>query len=101
MVRLSHPDRPVMEKRQTHGDQSNPTWPIISKEITLEPIICIQCGTEFDLSGTNRDKLTMRGFDLPKRCPDCRKKKSKYLVDENPIRRRDKKKHYHQKYDQN
>jgi hypothetical protein len=70
------------------------------KEIALETIVCIQCGDEFEVSGINREKLSDRGFDLPKRCPDCRRKKSKFAVDESNQRRRDKKKHYHQKYDQ-
>ena len=88
-----------MEKRQVHYGQSDPTRPLISEETTLEPIVCIQCGDEFELTGTNREKLTLRGFDLPKRCPECRKKKSKFMADES-TQRRGKKKHYHQKYDQ-
>lgn len=69
------------------------------EEPILESLVCIQCGNEFELSRLNLSKLAARGFDLPKRCPDCRRHKAQHLVDENPRRRRDKKKHYHQKYD--
>ena len=71
----------------------------LSQEVSLEPIICIQCGNEFELSVIECNTLLSRGFDLPKRCPDCRKHKSKHLVGGKPRRRRDKKKHYLQKYE--
>jgi hypothetical protein len=83
-----------------HIERTRPIEAIHLEETTLEPIVCIQCGDEFELSGDTFDKLTTRGFDIPKRCPDCRRNKSKYLVDEISPRRREKKKRYHQKYDQ-
>ena len=75
------------------------TWPFMSQEIIWEPIACIQCGNEFELSNVDRSKLAARGFDLPKRCPDCRRNKSRDIAEELPRRRRTRKKQYHQKYD--
>jgi len=66
---------------------------------TSETIECVQCGKEFELSGKDLDQLAARGFDLPKRCRDCRRNKSKYMAADDCRRRREKKKHYHQKYD--
>lgn len=43
------------------------------KDISL---ICIQCGNQFSISFNEYERLFMRGFDIPKRCPDCRKHKS-------------------------
>ncbi|MDY6953369.1 MAG: zinc-ribbon domain containing protein [Thermodesulfobacteriota bacterium] len=38
---------------------------------------CIQCGTEFVFSGQERERFMAKGFAVPKRCPECRKKKDK------------------------
>ena len=38
---------------------------------------CIQCGNDFSISGEEMEKLYSRGFAIPKRCPDCRRNKSK------------------------
>ena len=64
----------------------------------MEAITCIQCDKEFEVSDADREKFASRGFDLPKRCPDCRRKKTRQLPDDRH-RRRDKKKHYRDKYD--
>ena len=40
-------------------------------------LTCIQCGSPFVVTGEEQEKLSNRGFDIPKRCPDCRKNKSK------------------------
>jgi hypothetical protein len=68
-------------------------------EVASEAIECVQCGKEFELSEKDLDQLAARGFDIPKRCPDCRRNKSRYATDDSHRRRRDKKKHYHNKYD--
>jgi hypothetical protein len=44
------------------------------KDMTLR---CVQCGTEFLFSGQERERCTAKGFGVPKRCPECRKKKAK------------------------
>jgi len=44
---------------------------------------CIQCGNEFMVSGKEIEKLFSRGFAVPKRCQDCRRKKSKNLNENN------------------
>lgn len=38
---------------------------------------CIQCGAEFEFSIEDQLRHRKMNFDDPKRCPDCRKKKSK------------------------
>ena len=38
---------------------------------------CIQCGTEFVFSGQEHARFMAKGFGVPKRCPECRKKKAK------------------------
>ena len=54
-------------------------------------MICVQCEQEFSLSQRERERLALHGLDLPKRCPECRRRKSKsYPVAE---RRRDSKRH--------
>jgi DNA-directed RNA polymerase subunit RPC12/RpoP len=48
-------------------------------------ISCIQCGADFKFSVSDQIRHREMNFDDPKRCPDCRKRKSK------PTRSRDKK----------
>ena len=43
-------------------------------------LICIQCDNPFTLSSEEQERLLRREFGLPKRCPDCRRKKSKRLL---------------------
>ena len=38
-------------------------------------ITCIDCSCEFELTAKNIAWFEQQGFDLPKRCPDCRKKR--------------------------
>ena len=38
---------------------------------------CIQCDNAFTLTVEEQKRLLDRGFSLPKRCPECRRKKSK------------------------
>ena len=45
-------------------------------------LTCVQCGNQFILSAKEREKLMARGFDLPKRCLDCRKRKYRYFQEE-------------------
>ena len=40
-------------------------------------LTCIQCGSPFTITGKDQEKLSSKGFGIPKRCPDCRKNKSK------------------------
>ena len=62
-------------------------------------IDCVQCGSEFELSPAEVDHYISKGFDLPKRCSDCRKKKSRGENDDAFRSQREKKKHYRLKYD--
>jgi hypothetical protein len=38
-------------------------------------ITCVDCSKEFELTAKNIAWFEQQGFDLPKRCPDCRKKR--------------------------
>jgi hypothetical protein len=40
-------------------------------------IRCIQCGLSFSLTVAEQKRFMSKGFDLPKRCPVCRKNKIK------------------------
>ncbi|MFC1895668.1 zinc-ribbon domain containing protein [Thermodesulfobacteriota bacterium] len=40
-------------------------------------LTCIQCGEEFVFSAAEQGKYNSRGFDPPRRCPECRRKKAK------------------------
>jgi len=42
-------------------------------------IICIQCGKPFVFSVADQRRFMMLGFDTPRRCPDCRKRKSRMI----------------------
>ncbi len=45
-------------------------------------ITCIQCGAEFDFSIDDQIRHREMKFDNPKRCPACRKHKSKLKDDQ-------------------
>lgn len=40
-------------------------------------IQCIQCGKPFVFTAAEQERFLSRGFDAPRRCCDCRKKKAK------------------------
>lgn len=40
-------------------------------------LTCIQCEKPFIFTATEQERFASHGFDTPKRCPDCRRKKSK------------------------
>ena len=40
-------------------------------------ITCIQCEKPFVFSATEQERFMTLGFAIPKRCPECRKKKLK------------------------
>jgi len=60
-------------------------------------IVCIQCDREFELDTEQQEYFHSRGFDLPKRCPECRKHKSKN--NRTSRHSEDKKKHFRLKYE--
>jgi hypothetical protein len=49
------------------------------KEFTMEEkrIICNQCGNPFTFTVPEQRRFNSLGFDAPKRCAECRKKKIK------------------------
>jgi len=42
-------------------------------------ITCVQCGTEFMFSAAEQERFLARGYAIPKRCPECRDRKQKFL----------------------
>lgn len=40
-----------------------------------EKIICRQCGQEFEMPPVEQKFFFSKGFTLPKKCPECRKKR--------------------------
>lgn len=69
---------------------------IDSAGFTMENMIinCIQCGADFEFSIEAQRRYRQMNFDNPKRCPDCRKKKSRLATP------RDKKFNHRNKSDQ-
>ena len=62
-------------------------------------ITCIQCEADFEFSAQDQEKFQRMGFDLPKRCPQCRKHK---VSDANLYEKRkfkSKKRHFRMKYE--
>jgi hypothetical protein len=60
-------------------------------------IECIQCDAEFEFSVSSQLEYEAKGYDEPKRCPACRKRKSKASSADSEDRWRGKKKNYHSK----
>ena len=50
---------------------------------------CIQCGSFFMIKAAEYGRIRNKGFDLPKRCPDCRKNKKKVNTLTSKRRQRD------------
>lgn len=63
-------------------------------------ITCIQCKEDFDFSIEEQEKLEKRGFDVPLRCPRCRKNKSRNLHNEKERKFKGKKKRHRMKFDE-
>ena len=63
-------------------------------------ITCVQCQEDFEVTVEEQEKLKKRGFDVPLRCHQCRKHKSRNLQHEENRKSRSKKKHYRMKFDE-
>ncbi len=46
-------------------------------------ITCIECSKEFDFSAGEQEFFKGKGYDYPKRCKDCRLKKSQRYAEYN------------------
>jgi hypothetical protein len=44
-----------------------------------EWLICIQCDSEFEFDVSEQFRYAERGYDMPLRCPECRKHKTKLM----------------------
>jgi DNA-directed RNA polymerase subunit RPC12/RpoP len=71
-----------------------------NNEMTMEnkTIICIQCETEFEFTIHDQLRYEKMNFDEPRRCPNCRKNKSK-TTDSQDIKRNRKRKLYQPKFE--
>ncbi len=61
-------------------------------------IQCIQCDAEFEFSIQDQILYLKKGYDEPRRCPGCRKNKSKTTVRADIGSKKNKKKEYNLKY---
>ena len=58
----------------------------------MESIVieCISCGWEFEFTAAEQRAYHQKNFDAPKRCPDCRRSKSRAKTYEKAAHRREK-----------
>jgi hypothetical protein len=61
-------------------------------------IQCIQCDVEFEFSIQDQILYSEKGYDEPRRCPGCRKNKSKANVRADIGNKKNRKKLYRMKY---
>jgi hypothetical protein len=62
-------------------------------------LTCVQCEEGFVFSVFEQEHFALMGFDEPKRCPSCRKNKSRGRDLNEKRKSGDKKKYFRQKYD--
>ena len=63
-------------------------------------LVCVQCDSEFELTPVERKRYESKGFNLPRRCPECRRHKNRNDT-EFPAKsksQKNKKKFYYLKY---
>jgi hypothetical protein len=72
-------------------------WEIAAMRDQL--ITCVQCNTEFEFSAVEQEYFKNKGFNPPKRCPQCRKNKAK-LANPEQNTHPNKKKHSRTEYDE-
>jgi NAD-dependent SIR2 family protein deacetylase len=62
-------------------------------------IYCVQCDAEFEFSVEDQQAYEAKGYDEPKRCPDCRRRKLKSSTNDSDDKWKTKKKRHHDRYD--
>jgi Probable zinc-ribbon domain len=72
-------------------------WEIAAMRDQL--ITCVQCKTDFEFSAVEQEYYNDKGFNPPRRCPQCRKNKSKSADPEHINTHTSKKKHPEAEYD--
>jgi len=55
------------------------TGTISDNTMQNEWIVCIQCDTEFEYDVEEQARHAQMGYDMPRRCPTCRKHKTKIM----------------------
>ena len=66
-------------------------WGTVVKD---QELLCVQCENIFVVTADEKRRLIERGFDIPKRCPDCRKRKHRYFEEEDEEWGQNRKKRY-------
>ncbi len=56
-----------------------------------QTIYCIQCDSPFMYTVSEQKRVISQGFDAPKRCPECRKRKQKSTNSESRRKKRGRK----------
>jgi hypothetical protein len=59
---------------------------------------CIQCGRYYVFSDKEEQLYLVKGFDMPLRCPECRRRKTRSSQANDWLHKRDKKRDYRLKY---
>lgn len=67
--------------------------------MNVEILQCIQCERYFEFSKVEQERCASRGFDPPKRCPECRRHRQPMESEETASRRGQKKRRQHRKDD--
>ncbi len=60
-------------------------------------LVCVRCEEEFEFSALEQEKYEDRGYDIPKRCPTCRKHKYRNMDAMDDRRHTNKKREYSSK----
>ena len=51
----------------------------MDRKMQSEWIVCVQCDREFEYEISEQARHAEMGYDTPRRCPDCRKHKTRIL----------------------
>jgi uncharacterized paraquat-inducible protein A len=55
------------------------TESIMDNAMQNEWIVCVQCDAEFEYDVVEQARHAEMGYDTPRRCPDCRRHKTKIM----------------------
>jgi len=70
-----------LQKQDPNADEIFPSsWKRDSQKTVYEKRRCRECGSEFAVYADEADKILMKGYDLPTRCPGCRYVRRNYDI---------------------